>query len=71
MYQGTLNYERYERLCFLMLKKYLFEKQRMIRSLKGQQASRFVLTGLVIPLKVLRQYIDSEEIQERLLAFIN
>lgn len=34
-YQGTLKYERYERLCFLMLKKYLFEKQRMIKSLKG------------------------------------
>jgi hypothetical protein len=35
-YQTPITFERYERLCFLVLKKYLFEKNRLIKTLEGE-----------------------------------
>ncbi len=38
--------EKYEKLAFLMMKKYLYEKNRIIKCLRGLEANVFNLTGL-------------------------
>ena len=35
MYSEAYNFENYEKLSFLMRKKYLFEKNNVIKALKG------------------------------------
>ena len=62
VYETPIMFERYERLCFLMVKKYLFEKNRMIKTLKGMDDC-FNLSQTEIPFSVIEKFKSSEEIK--------
>ena len=51
-----------------MLKKYLLEKNRIIKALKGQQ-NCFRLTNAQIPTEVLVKHINRQEVRQRLSGF--
>lgn len=52
-----------------MLKKYLFEKMRTIKSLKGE-INCFALTDAEIPTDVLKKHINRQEVRERVNVFL-
>lgn len=63
-YQTPITFERYDRLCFLMLKKYLFEKNRLIQTLRGEQHC-LVLTGIEVPKATLAMHSGNKDINEK------
>ena len=55
-YQTPITFERYERLCFLMLKKYMLEKNKLIKTLKGGD-NCLTLTSLALQTHILTNFL--------------
>lgn len=53
-----------EVLCFLLDKKYLFEKSNLLKSLKGQGKNVFTLESVEIPAEILPSYINHPVVVE-------
>jgi hypothetical protein len=49
-----------------MLKKYMYEKNRIIKCLKGLEGNIFNITGLEIPDKIFKKFINHKETKQKL-----
>jgi hypothetical protein len=49
--------DKYERLSFLVMKKYFYEKNRLIKCLRGLESNVFKLTGFEVPNEVLKKFL--------------